>query len=137
MIQAIPINQSTLSPPVRVLIVDDYPTLRHALGAMLRSHEGIEVVAEAADGVAGVVAALEHNPDVVLMDYTMPRMNGAEATRRIVDRLPGVRVIGLSMHTDPAVAKAMTNAGASTFITKDRGAAALIDAIREASAGCE
>jgi DNA-binding NarL/FixJ family response regulator len=130
-------SRPILSLPVRVLIVDDYAVLREALGAMLRTHKDIKVVAEASDGAAGIDAALEHEPDVVLMDYTMPRLNGAEATRRIMDRLPGVRVIGLSMHADPAVARAMTNAGAVAFITKDRGAAALIDAIRGPDADTE
>jgi LuxR family transcriptional regulator, maltose regulon positive regulatory protein len=89
------------------------------------------VVGEAGDGARAVELATELEPDVVVMDVTMPKMNGIEATEQIVSSLPNVRVIGLSMHSESDMAQAMQRAGASAYVTKGGAAIDLIDAIRK------
>lgn len=103
----------------RVLLVDDHAIVRQGLAGMLREHDAIDVVGEAVDGQQAVEVARQIRPDVVLMDITMPRLNGIEATRRIVENLPEVRVIGLSMHEEADMATAMHKAGAVAYLSKD------------------
>jgi PAS domain S-box-containing protein len=117
--------------PIRVLLVDDHQILRAGLSSLLRDEQGIEVVGEAEDGVEAVDLALTLEPDVILMDVTMPRMGGVEATERITAKLPSVRVIGLSMHTEADMAARLREAGAAAYVTKGGAPAALIRAIRE------
>jgi PAS domain S-box-containing protein len=117
--------------PIRVLLVDDHQILRAGLSSLLRDEEGIEVVGEAEDGVEAVDLALTLEPDVILMDVTMPRMGGVEATERITAKLSSVRVIGLSMHTEADMAARLREAGAAAYVTKGGPPAALIRAIRE------
>jgi CheY-like chemotaxis protein len=114
---------------LRVLLADDHPVVRKGMADLLREQAGIDVVIEARDGQEAVDLALEARPDVVVMDITMPRMDGIEATRRIKAELPQVRVIGLSMHEDVNMAKAMCEAGASDYLRKDIPSDALIAAI--------
>jgi PAS domain S-box-containing protein len=123
---ASPASQRT----IRVLLADDHKILRDGLASLLSDAAGVEVVGEAQDGVEAVELALELQPDVVVMDITMPRMNGVEATRKITSALPGIRVIGLSMHNEADMASALEQAGAAMYLTKGGPAGALIDAIR-------
>ena len=116
---------------VRVLLADDHAVLREGLERLLKAQKGIEVIGHAADGVEAVELALRHRPDVVLMDISMPRMDGVEATRQICERVPGVKVIGLSMHEQKDVAARMTAAGAVRYLTKTVPHDVLIAAIRE------
>jgi PAS domain S-box-containing protein len=118
---------------IRVVIADDHQILRQGLIALLRVEPGIAVVGEAADGIEAVELARSLAPDVVIMDVTMPRMNGIEATRQIAAELPAVKVVGLSMHEDETIAAAMRKAGAVDFVTKGGRSGALISAIREAA----
>lgn len=113
----------------RVLLADDHAIVRQGLAGMLREHEEIDVVGEAADGQEAVAAAMAIRPDVVLMDITMPRLNGIEATRYIVDTLPEVRVIGLSMHDEADMAAAMRQAGAVAYFCKDVASDTLLSTI--------
>jgi CheY-like chemotaxis protein len=115
---------------IRLLVVDDHAVLRQGLVHLLQEESGIEVVGEAADGEEAVRLASELRPDVVLMDVTMPRLDGVEATLLIVAANPGIRVIGLSMHEDAAMAAAMLRSGAVTYLTKGGSAKDLIAAIR-------
>ena len=123
-------------PAIRTLLVDDQPLLRTGFRMILEAEEGIEVVGEAADGVEAVERARQLRPDVVLMDIRMPRMDGVEATRRIVaDDGVDARVLVLTtFDLDEYVLEAL-RAGASAFLLKDAPADDLISAIRVVAAG--
>ena len=90
----------------------------------------MKLVGEAGDGEEAVALALEGHPDVVLMDVTMPRLDGLEATRRITAAMPDVRVIGLSMHEEEDMARALREAGAAAYLSKGGSWEALLAAIR-------
>ncbi len=119
--------------PIRVLIADDHSLVREALTLMLDESPDITVVGQAHDGQQAVEMACTLLPDVVLMDISMPRKTGLEATREILVRCPHVKVIGLSMHEAETIAETMQRAGAVSFITKSAPAAELFAAIRSAA----
>jgi DNA-binding NarL/FixJ family response regulator len=112
---------------VRVLIADDRHTTRQGLRALLALVPQVEVIGEATDGGESVQLVSEHHPDVVLMDMQMPVMDGVEATRRIKERWPEVRVIVLTMYSRYR-AEALA-AGADAFLLKDGAAGTLAGAI--------
>ena len=122
---------------ISVVIADDQALVRGGFRALLDAEDDIAVVAEAADGEAAVRAAVEHRPDVVLMDVRMPGVHGLEATRRITadDRLAGVRVVILTtFDLDEYVFEAL-RAGANGFLVKDTEPAELLRAVRVAVTG--
>lgn len=130
-----PVADGVASPrTIRVLLADDHPIVRGGLAALLRDYPDIDVIAEAADGQTAVELARQLWPDVVIMDVSMPRMNGIDATRLIVSELPGVRVIGLSMHGQEQIAASMRRAGAVAHLHKGGPPDVLIAAIRHAGA---
>ena len=112
---------------LRVLVTDDRQTTRQGLRALLSLLPEVETIAEAADGQQSVDFVAEHRPDVVLMDMQMPVMDGVEATRRIKEQWPMVRVIALTIHPQYR-AKALA-AGADVFLLKDGNPEALVGAI--------
>jgi len=116
---------------IRVLLVDDHRIVREGLAGILRGEPDIELVAEASDGQEAVERTERTEPDVVVMDVSMPRMDGTEATRIIRRDHPEIRVIGLSMHDREDLAQAMHEAGASAYLTKGGPASELIETIRE------
>jgi two-component system, NarL family, response regulator NreC len=116
---------------IRVLLAEDFRVLREALADVLGREHDIEVVGGADDGLMAVEMAVRLRPDVVVMNVTMPHLNGVEATRRIKAKLPGVQVIGLSMHSDKTVIRHMTEAGAVAYLTKGSPIEGLIAAIRQ------
>lgn len=120
---------------IRVLLADDHRIVRQGFAALLRSDDDIDVVGEAADGEEATELARLLLPDVVVMDVSMPKMSGIDATRWLTANLPRVRVIGLSMHEDEPVAIAMREAGAVAFVTKDGPSTALMAAIHAARPG--
>jgi CheY-like chemotaxis protein len=115
---------------IRVLLADDHALLRAGLAGLLADEPDIEVVGQAGDGQAALELAVEVIPDVILMDVTMPRLNGIEATRRIAAILPQVRIIGLSMHDQDAMSAAMRKAGAAAYLSKDGRSETLLETIR-------
>ncbi len=103
----------------RILIADDHRIVREGLRALLGDHSAITVVGEAEDGRKAVELAARLRPDVVIMDVTMPGLNGIEATRQIVAANPGIRVIALSIHSDRQFVLRMFEAGASGYLLKE------------------
>jgi NarL family two-component system response regulator LiaR len=123
------------SKPIRVLIADDHAIVRKGLCALLATEPGIQVVGEARDGVEAVTQAQALQPDVLLMDLVMPRMDGLEATRRIIDCEPKVRILVLtSFGSDDMVFPAI-KAGAAGYILKDSGPQELVQAIQQVHRG--
>jgi two-component system response regulator DegU len=116
------------------MLVDDHAILREGLASLLQRYSDIEVVGEAEDGQVAVELAHVLRPDVVVMDLSMPRLNGIEATRKIVSELPRVRVVGLSMHDEEYGLSAMRSAGAVECVVKAGPPDDLVTAIRRATA---
>lgn len=120
---------------IRVLIADDHTIVRQGLVGILKASEEIEVVGEAADGAEAIEKALKAKPDVVVLDVSMPRLNGLEAARRIHEALPATRILVLTMHEDEEYVLKMVRAGASGYLLKDGAASELIEGIRELKRG--
>ncbi|MDA0183748.1 response regulator transcription factor [Solirubrobacter phytolaccae] len=118
---------------VRVLLADDQRVVREGLGTLLNLLEGIELVATAADGEEALQLAAEHNPDVVLMDLRMPRMDGTEAIRRLAAR--GTASIALTTYADDASVLGALRAGARGYLTKDAGAEQIKAAVEAVARG--
>lgn len=118
--------------PLRVLLVDDHAMVRQGLRSLLEGRDDVQVVGEAGDGAVGIELARSLNPDVVVMDVTMPRIDGIEATRRIRMDHPSIAVVGLSVHGTSQVEAAMKAAGAALFVSKDSAGDELYDAIMAA-----
>jgi DNA-binding NarL/FixJ family response regulator len=117
---------------LRVLLVDDHAMVRQGLRSLLEGHDDVQVVGEAGDGLVGIDMAGSLNPDVVVMDVTMPRIDGVEATRRIRQDHPTIAVVGLSVHGTSQVEAAMKAAGAAVFVSKDSAGDELYQAIMAA-----
>lgn len=117
-----------------VLVVDDHRIAREGLIGLLRREADLEIVGAAADGRQAVEMARNLRPEVVIMDVDMPGMGGIEATRIIVEELPGIQVIGLSMHEGGTVSSSMLEAGAAAFLAKSDPFEDLLAAIRRLSA---
>jgi CheY-like chemotaxis protein/two-component sensor histidine kinase len=114
---------------LRVLLVDDHAMVREGLRSILEHYHDLEVVGEAGDGMEAVKLARTRHPDVVVMDINMPRLDGIAATRQIKRDLPSTAVIGISVQDSSQIEQAMISAGAAKFLTKDRAASHLHDAI--------
>ena len=122
-----------LESPIRVLIVDDHRLFAEALEAILAGESTLEVVGRARNGAEAVELTLEFEPDVVLMDISMPVMDGVEATRRIREARPDACVLILTGSNAAADVDRSRDAGAAGYITKDRIASQLVEAIVEAA----
>jgi DNA-binding NarL/FixJ family response regulator len=120
---------------IKVLLVDDHKIMREGLKALLVNETDIEVVAEAADGNEAVARAAESSPDVVVMDISMPEMNGIEATKQIVAAAPQVGILALSMMLNRAYVVEALKAGARGYLVKDCAAEELVTAIRSVHQG--
>ena len=124
-----------MEEPIKILIVDDHALLRRGLATLLGFDKSLSVAGDAKNGAEAVKAALELKPDVVVMDLSMPVMDGVEATRRIREALPSTRVLILTTYsTSVDVARAM-KAGASGAFVKDADDDRLIEAIHKVAAG--
>jgi DNA-binding NarL/FixJ family response regulator len=120
---------------IRVLIADDHAVVRAGLEQLLGTADDIEVVGSASDGAQAVEAAARTRPDIVLMDLSMPVMDGVEATRRITAESPGVQVVVLTSFSDRQRILAALGAGASGYVLKDANSDELLAAIRVAAGG--
>lgn len=119
----------------RVLLADDHHIFRDGLRTLIEKEKGLEVIAEAENGRKAVKLAEKMAPDIVVIDVSMPDMNGIEATRKIIGDSPAVKVIALSMHSDRRFVLGMLEAGASGYLLKDCAFAELAGAIRQVLAG--
>ena len=120
-----------MTQPIHILIADDQLGVRDALSRALSSVEDFAVVGVASDGQMAVAMAHALCPDVVLMDYRMPVIDGAEATRQILNAGPTIKVIGISMYEGGGEQEEMRAAGVTTFIPKRNGFGDLVNAIRD------
>ena len=120
---------------INVLLVDDHAVVRMGFKMLLESANDIKVVAEAENGEQGVKGYLEHKPDVVLMDITMPGIGGLEAIERIMAKDSHAKILVLSAHEDSVHPKRVLNAGAMGYLTKRSAAEELIKAIRTVASG--
>jgi DNA-binding NarL/FixJ family response regulator len=120
---------------IRVLLADDQRVVREGLGTLLGLLEGIELVGTAADGEEAVSLAAEHDPDVVLMDLRMPRVDGVEAIRRLAARGERPRAIALTTYADDASVLGALRAGARGYLTKDAGAEEILAAVQAVARG--
>jgi RNA polymerase sigma factor (sigma-70 family) len=120
---------------VSILLADDHQLMRQGLSALLSKKPDLQIIADASDGRTAVALAKQHAPDIVLMDITMPNLNGIEATRQITGASPRTRVIGLSAHTDLRNAGEMLRAGAKGYLIKDGVIDEILLAIKTVIAG--
>jgi DNA-binding NarL/FixJ family response regulator len=120
-------------PPVRIVLVEDNEVFRDALELLLGMRDDVEIVASVGDGAAAVSAAKEYRPDVVLMDYRLPALDGIQATAQVVEAVPGVAVVALTASADAAEREALVEAGAVTCLTKDQELEEIVAAILQAA----
>jgi len=113
----------------RILLADDHEVVRSGLRAVLEAHEGWEVVAEAGNGKDAIAQAIESKPDVAIIDYSLPIMNGIEATRQIRARLPGTEILIFTMHDSDALLGELLEAGARAYLLKSDAKQYLIAAV--------
>jgi len=119
--------------PVRVLVVDDHQAFRHALSSALDMLEDIEVAGEAGGGVAACDEAEHLDPDVIIMDMSMPDLSGIDAMKRIHERRPDLPVVILTAHADDGTEREAREAGARGFLAKGTGLRDLVVALHEAA----
>ncbi|HXS98607.1 MAG TPA: response regulator transcription factor [Candidatus Limnocylindrales bacterium] len=120
---------------IRILLADDHSVMRTGLRLVLERQDDFEVVAEASDGRQAVSMAQQHQPEVAVLDITMPNLNGIEAARQITASQPQTCVIMLSMHSDEAYVLRALKAGARGYLLKESAEGELIDAVRAVSQG--
>jgi DNA-binding NarL/FixJ family response regulator len=120
---------------IRVILADDHTIVLQGLSRYLQTQEGLEIVGQAKDGQTTVDLVRQLAPDVVVMDISMPILNGIEAARIIHQENPEVKVIGLSMHSSKRYIREMRDAGASGYLLKDCDFDELIEAIRTVAGG--
>ena len=121
--------------PITVLLVDDHLLVRRGFRRMLEDDPAIRVIGEAGDGQEAVDLALAERPAVVVMDFALPSMNGAVATRRITAEAPEVAVLILSMHPEPAYVRNCLDAGARGYLLKNAMDLELVEAVKGVAAG--
>lgn len=120
---------------IRVFIVDDHTIFREGLRALVDVQADLQVVGEAADGDLALAAIIQSRPDVVIMDISMPRLGGAQATEQIRQACPEVRVLALTAHDGTEYVQRLLSAGAAGYLLKRAAAADLVRAIRAVAAG--
>jgi DNA-binding NarL/FixJ family response regulator len=126
---------SESTAPLRILLADDHVTMRYGLKLVIDGESDMQVVSEASDGETAVARAMECQPDVVVMDISMPGMNGLVATRKLKRLQPGVAIVTLTRHSDVAYLQELLRAGVSGYVLKQSPPAELLQAIRAAASG--
>jgi len=120
--------------PLRIIVVDDHAVVRRGVRALLESHDGWQVVAEAATGREALDAINRYHPDIVVMDLSLPELNGLEATRQIAQAAPQTEIVVLTMHHSEELARQVLKAGARGYILKsdaDQNLITAVDALRQ------
>jgi DNA-binding NarL/FixJ family response regulator len=117
-------------PPIRILIADDHDVVRSGLRPILEAQANWEVVAEARDGKEAISKAIETKPDVAVIDYSLPVLNGVEVTRQIRARLPKTEVLIFTMHDNEALIQDLLKAGARGYLLKSDARKFIVDAIQ-------
>jgi two-component system, NarL family, response regulator NreC len=120
---------------IRILLADDHSVVRHGFRMILAAQADLEVIGEAANGREAVEQAEQLQPDLVVMDVSMPELNGIEATRRVLEVAPRCRVLALSMHRDAVYVREILRAGAAGYLLKEAGDHDLISAVRAVAQG--
>ena len=120
---------------LRILIADDHAAVRHGIRSLLSSHDGWEVLAEAADGLEAVEKTEQLHPDVVLLDIAMPNLNGIQAARKILNHDPQAKVLIITVHANKHVANEAMHLGASGFLSKTDAVRDLIRAVETVEGG--
>jgi len=121
--------------PIKVFVADDHKIFREGLKTLLEMKIGVEVVGEASDGREALREIIHLKPDIVIMDISMPNLNGIDATHQIVSANPNIKVMILSMHKDESFVKEALKAGAIGYMIKDGAFSELLDAIKTIMAG--
>ena len=124
-----------MARPVRILLVEDNHVFRDALELLLDLRADVEVVAAVTDGGQAVPAAARHRPDVVLMDYRLPGMDGVQATTALREAHPEIAVVVLTASANSREVEALYAAGAAACLTKDQELETIVDAVKQAAAG--
>ena len=120
---------------LRILLADDHVTVRHGLKLLIDSQPDMTVISEASDGSAAMQSAMALKPDVIVMDISMPGMNGLAATRALKQKQPNLAIVTLTRHGDDAYVQELLRAGVSGYVLKQSAPAELLQAIRAAAAG--
>ena len=118
---------------IRILVVDDHPIVRQGLKTLLEGHSGWQVVGEAQDGAEALEKAQELNPDVMVLDVTMPRMNGLEACRLLRRQSPRLEILFVTQHDSPQMMREALEAGARGYVVKSNAARDLLAAVEAVS----
>lgn len=118
---------------IRILVVDDHPIVRQGLKTLLEGHSGWEVIGEASDGAEALEKAKNLNPDVMVLDVTMPRMNGLEACRLLRRQSPALEILFVTQHDSPQMMREALEAGARGYVVKSNAARDLLAAVEAVS----